>query len=99
DNPEARAMVDMLRRSGAAVKNAFDQPLHEAAPERLLAAIGASGDRGATGQVVTLRPVPRRRLSVGPVTALAASLAMLFVGIGAGYLQFAPEKGIRPAGA
>jgi hypothetical protein len=99
DNPEARAMVDTLRRSAAAVRSAFDQPLREPAPARLLAAIGAAPDRAGTGSVVAFPPSRRQRLSVRPFTALAASLALLLVGLGAGYLQFAPEGAIRPAGA
>jgi surface antigen len=31
------------------------------------------------------------------LTALAASIAILFVGVGVGYLAFAPAKGIGPA--
>lgn len=105
DDPHARAVVGVLRRSAAAVRNAFDRPLHEQAPARLLAALGAGGAPAAAGNVVAMRRPPARarpsragRTAIAPFAALAASIAMLLIGIGAGYLQFAPQKSIRPAG-
>jgi hypothetical protein len=98
EDPEARSIVDALRRSAAAVKTAFDQPLHEAVPERLLAALGGTGPGSTEAKVVPIRRFSRSMATIRPVTALAASVAMLFVGIGIGYSQFAPDKGIRLAG-
>ena len=96
EDPEARTIVGVLRRSAAAVKNAFDKPLHEPVPERLLTAIGPE-DAASESNVVPLRP-RRRRLDRSAITALAASLAALAVGFGAGYWQAAPAGGIRLAG-
>ena len=93
---EARTIVSVLRGTGEAVREAFEQPLHEAVPARLLATLGAAGDRDA-GKVVPIR----RRVKSVPMqyllTALAASVAILFVGVGIGYLGFAPARGMGPA--
>jgi hypothetical protein len=93
EDPEARTIVSVLRGTGEAVREAFEQPLHEAVPARLLATLGAAG----AGKVVPIRrparSVPVRQL----LTALAASIAILFVGIGIGYREFAPAKGMVPA--
>jgi hypothetical protein len=97
-NPDARAMVEALTRSASAVRNAFDRPLHEPVPARLLAAVGAAGQSALAGNVTTLRRPRRPRAWMGPLAALAASIAMLFVGVGVGYMRFAPGQGIRPAG-
>jgi hypothetical protein len=91
---EARTIVSVLRGTGEAVRAAFEQPLHEAVPPRLLAALGGGGV--ATTVAPIRRPakfVPRQQL----LAALAASIAILFVGIGIGYLEFAPARTIRPA--
>ena len=40
EDPEARAIAAVLRRSAAAVKSAYDQPLREPVPARLLATVG-----------------------------------------------------------
>jgi surface antigen len=96
EDPEARTIVAVLRRSAAAVKNVFDQPLHEPVPERLLAAVGPE-EPASESNVVPLRP-RRRRLDRSAIMAMAASLAALAVGFGAGYWQAAPGGGIRLAG-
>lgn len=99
ERAEARAIVGVLRRSAEAVKNAFDRPLHEPAPTRLLAALDPGGDRGATVNVATMRqPTVRSRPAIAPAWALAASIAALLLGIGVGYLRFAPQDSIRQAG-
>jgi hypothetical protein len=94
---EARTIVSVLRGTGEAIRAAFEQPLHESVPPRLLAVLGATGEGSATGKVVPLRrpvkAVPMRQL----LTALAASIAILFVGVGVGYLEFAPARSIGPA--
>jgi hypothetical protein len=94
EDAEARTIVSVLRGTGEAAREAFEQPLHEAVPARLLATLGAAG----AGKVVPLRrpvkSVPMHYL----LTALAASIAILFVGVGVGYLEFAPTRGIGPVG-
>jgi surface antigen len=90
EDPEARTIVAVLRRSAAAVKTAFDQPLHEPVPARLLASVNA-------GNVVPLR-ARTRWLDRRTITAMAASLAALAIGFGAGHWQAAPSGGIRLAG-
>jgi anti-sigma factor RsiW len=91
EDPEARTIVAVLRRSGAAVKTAFDRPLDEPVPGRLLAAAGAE-----TGTII---PFVRRKLGANRSTimALAASLAALAIGFGAGQWQAAPAGVIRLA--
>ena len=97
EDPEARAIVAVLRRSRAAVKTAFDRPLDGPVPERLLAAVGAERP-AAEGNVVPLRP-RRRFIDRAAAMALAASLAALAIGFGAGYWQAAPGGAIRLAGS
>jgi anti-sigma factor RsiW len=97
EDPEARAIVAVLRRSRAAVKAAFDRPLDGPVPERLLAAVGAEGPT-VHGNVVPLR-VRQRLGNRATAMALAASLAALVIGFGAGYWQAAPGDGIRLAGS
>jgi len=96
EDPEARAIVAVLRRSRAAVRAAFDRPLDGPVPERLLAAVGAESS-AIQGNVVPLRPM--RLGNRATVMALAASLAALVIGFGAGYWQAAPGDGIRLAGS
>src|SRR5262249_5649315 len=97
DDPEARAIVSVLRGTGEAIRAAFEQPLHESVRPRLRAGLGAAGEGAATGQVGPLRrpmrSAPMRQL----LTALAASIAILFVGVGVGYLEFAPARSMGPA--
>jgi surface antigen len=95
EDPEARTIVAVLQRSAAAVKTAFDQPLHEPVPARLLAAVGADGP-AIEGNVVPLR-ARKPRLDRLTIMALAASLAALVIGFGAGQWQAAPSGGIRLA--
>jgi hypothetical protein len=97
EDPEARTIVSVLRGSGEALKVAFNRPLQEKVPARLLAALGA-GETAVAAKVVPLRR-PARSLPMRQVlTALAASIAILFIGVGIGYLRFAPPSGIGPAG-
>jgi surface antigen len=97
EDPEARTIVAVLRRSADAVKTAFDRPLGEPVPTRLLATIEAM-DGPATGRVVPMLS-RKLRLHRPTIMALAASLAALAIGFGAGYWQAAPGGGIRLAGA
>jgi len=71
--------------------------LREKVPARLLAALGAAETGSPATTVVPFRP-PVRSLALRHIlTAVAASIAILLVGIGIGYLQFAPAASIRPA--
>src|SRR5262249_38880182 len=94
DDPEARAIVSVLRGTGEAIRAAFEQPLHESVPPRLLAALGAAGEGAATGQVVPLRRPMRAAPMPQPLTALVASVAGR---VGVGYLEFAPARSMGPA--
>jgi anti-sigma factor RsiW len=98
DDPEARTIVAVLQRSAAAVKAAFDQPLREAVPARLLATVGADDGSSAVGGNVVSLVARKLRLGRPTITALAASLAALAIGFGAGHWQAAPGGGIRVAG-
>ena len=82
DDAEAQAIVAALRRSADAVKGAFDEPLHQPVPARLLDALhpGAAGNRDRVVPLRGRRFDPRRSL-----LPLAASLAALVVGFGGGY--------------
>lgn len=97
EDPEAQAIVGVLRRSAAAVKAAYDRPLQEPVPEQLLTAIGVAAPSAAN--VVPLRRPPRLLPSRQTVMALAASIVALAVGFGAGYMQFKPAGGITIAGS
>jgi hypothetical protein len=98
EDPEARTIVSVLRAGADPLKLAFNRPLHEAVPTRLLVALGAAEDRAAVTNVVPFRR-PARTVPMRQVrTAAAASIAFLFVGIGIGYWQFTPAPSIRPAG-
>jgi hypothetical protein len=97
EDPEARAIAAVLRRSAAAVKSAYDQPLREPVPARLLAAVGLE-EAAIEGNAVPLR-ARKRRLEHATIVALAASVAALVIGFGAGYWQAAPSGDIRLAGA
>jgi len=96
EDPEARAIVAVLRGSAAAVKTAYDQPLHEPVPPRLLAAAGG-GEPAGESKVVSL-PVRKRWPDRPWAMALAASLAALAIGFGAGYWQAQPSGGFHLAG-
>ncbi len=98
EDPEARTIVAVLRRSAAAVKTAFDRPLREPVPTRLLAAVGAKEDSAIASNVKPWR-FRKFRLDRPAITALAASLAALVIGFGAGYWQAASGGGIRLAGS
>lgn len=96
DDPEARAIVAVLRRSADAVRTAYDQPLHEPVPERLLAAIGTAEPAAATNVVPLRRPssLPSRQM----LMALAASVVALAVGFGTGFMQGKSDAGFTVAG-
>src|SRR5262249_59128311 len=82
EDPEARAIVAVLRGSAAAVKTAYDRPLHEPVPPRLLAAAGG-GEPAGESKVVSLPG--RKRWPDRPwAMALAASPGALASGLGRG---------------
>jgi anti-sigma factor RsiW len=93
EDAEARTIVSVLRGTGEAVREAFERPLHEAVPARLLATLGAAG----AGNVVPMRRPARAVPMQYLLTALAASIAILFVGVGVGYVEFAPAGSMAPA--
>ena len=97
EDPEARTIVAVLRRSADAVKAAYDRPLAEPVPARLLAAAGADGGPAIAGNIVPFL-TRKFRLNRPTFMALAASLAALVIGFGAGHWQAAPSGGIRLAG-
>jgi anti-sigma factor RsiW len=99
DDPEARAIVGMLRRSGAAVRSAFDQPMEEPVPARLLSIVGSPGRGTGRGKLVPFWRWFGESARRHTLLAMAASLAGLMIGFGAGFLQFSPADTIRPAGA
>lgn len=97
EDPEARTIVSVLRGSGEALQVAFNRPLREKVPARLLAALGTAETSSPTAKVVPFRS-PVRSLALRHIlAAVAASIAILLAGIGIGYLQFAPAGSIRPA--
>jgi anti-sigma factor RsiW len=95
EDPEARTIVSVLKGSAEALSVAFNRPLQEAVPVRLLAALGSSKSGSAAANVVPLRRSARSLPMQQLLAAVAASIAILFVGIGIGYLQFAPAEVIR----
>lgn len=101
DDPEAQAVVDLMRRSRESVGSAFDRPLREPVPARLLAAL-AAGDGAADAAVAALRPQGRQPRLRQWLLPLAASILMLLIGFGAGRLELGgnrtAEDGYRPAG-
>ena len=83
---EAWESVRLMRLSANAATRAFAPFLEEEVPQRLIAAAGASPAR--------VLPPRRPRLPL----ALAASLAALAIGVGAGYVLRGSGSGYVPAG-
>lgn len=86
-DPEARAIVSVLQKSAAAVKNAFDEPMTAPVPQRLFDVLKTDASQpveSRSGDVVV--PFARRRPMpvVSRLLLLAASLAALAIGFGAG---------------
>ncbi len=90
-DPEAQKIVDQLRQNAAMVRAAFNDPMHEEIPSRLMAPLMAepapSGHRG-----IEASASPRRRQGAGRlaryVMPVAASFIALVVGVGGGYALF-----------
>ena len=89
--PEARNIVARLRQNTTMVRAAFNDPMHEEIPSRLMAPLMAepapSGHRGIEGSAS-----PRRHQGAGRlaryVMPVAASFIALVVGVGGGYALF-----------
>lgn len=85
--PEARKFVDQLRQNTAAVRAAFNDPMHEDIPSRLMAELAPAGHRG-----IEATAWPRRRQGAGRLRRylmpLAASFIALVVGVGGGYALY-----------
>lgn len=85
ESPELAATADRLRRDAALLRGAFNEPLTEPVPERLVAALdGAIASSAAHG---LRRTGPATRLTARPMMqALAASIVALVVGLAGAYV-------------
>jgi hypothetical protein len=94
---EARAIVGVLRASGSAVKQAYDEALERPLPAGLrdLFADVRADAAAPTAEVVAFRP---RRAAIQRLLPLAASIAALLIGFGAGYVTFGDRSRFTPAG-
>ena len=94
---EARAIVGVLRASNAAVKPAYDEALQRPLPAGLrdLFADVPADMATPTAEVIAFRP---RRAAIQRLLSLAASIAALLIGFGAGYATFGDRSTFTPAG-
>ena len=76
-DPEARETVRRLRESAELLRSAFNEPLNAPVPARVLEGIHATAAERTRGSGPWRSPWP---------VALAASFAMLIVGLGGGFL-------------
>lgn len=91
DDPEARAIVSVLRSSAADVKHAYDEALDRPLPESLRRLFEDAGESAAAAtNVVSL---PAHPSLVRRLLPLAASVAALMIGFGAGYATFGDRSG------
>jgi anti-sigma factor RsiW len=101
-DPEAQAIVSVLKNSARAVKAAFDEPMTVPVPQRLLDVLQADTARsgGPPSGDVVVPFAPRRPVSAVTryLLPLAASLAALAIGFGAGVGYDAGGSPIVPAG-
>lgn len=97
DDAEARAIVGVLRGSASAVKQAYDEALERPLPAGLrdLFADVPSDAATPSAEIVAFRP---RRAAMQRLLPLAASIAALLIGFGAGYISFGDRAGFTPAG-
>jgi len=98
EDPEARAIVGVLRSSAAAVKHAYDDVLDQPLPpglRDLFSDVRPDGRAQATSKVVAFQP---RRTFVRHLLPLAASVAALMIGFAAGYAVFAQSGKFMLAG-
>ena len=87
DNPAARERVRLYRRSTQLSRQAYDAPMQEPVPQRLLDAVDARSDATGAGEVVEFAAAknPGRGWSVQRAALpLAASLALV-IGTAVGY--------------
>lgn len=77
-DPEARETVRLLTLSAEAARNAFDKPLRQPIPDRLMRALDAASE----GVGPAKSPTSARRWDL----PLAAAIAALIFGFGGGYL-------------
>lgn len=101
DDAEAQAIVSVLRKSASAVKSAFDEPMSAPVPQRLLDAVGAGPGRLTDSKSDVV--VPFKRNHAAPALSrvllpLAASLAALAIGFGAGIGYDSGNGRYMPAG-
>ncbi len=94
---EARAIVGVLRASGAAVKPAYDEAMERPLPAGLrdIFADVQADVAAPNADVVAFRP---RRAAIQRLLPLAASIAASLIGFGAGYAAFGDRSGFTPAG-
>ncbi len=97
DDAEARAIVGVLRGSASAVKQAYDEVLERPLPTGLRDLFADLPPEAATppAEIVALRP---RRTAMQRLLPLAASIAALLIGFGAGYISFGDRASFTPAG-
>lgn len=97
-NPHARDVVAKLREAARLAKAAFETPMNEAPPSRLVDAIMSSGPQNLqmqdAGRVASIDQARARRLPAMRNWALAAaaSVAVIVAGAG-GYLAGRPDAG------
>lgn len=90
NNPEARETLRIFQESAALVKHAFDQPLHEPVPDRLLQTINETVPDASVSDMRLARSKVREAKRQKPVfssLAAAASVALV-VGLASGYATF-----------
>jgi len=94
---EARAIVGVLRASGSAVKHAYDEALERPLPAGLRDLFADVQVDAATpsADVIAFRP---RRAAIQRLLPLAATIAALLIGFGAGYATFGDRSRFTPAG-
>ena len=86
DDAEARAIVSVLRSSASAVKHAYDAAIDRPVPESLRRLFDEPAAGGA--EIVQFRGRSARVSWVRHTLPLAASVAALMIGFGAGYATF-----------
>ncbi|MGH6933203.1 MAG: hypothetical protein ACREEE_12310 [Dongiaceae bacterium] len=102
-DPEAQAIVSVLKNSAAAAKTAFDEPMNAPVPRRLLDAVNAGAERSAAPPAAGVgEPFERRRSAPQwhrALLPLAASLAALAIGFGAGVVSSSDRGDVVPTGS
>ncbi|MEE4378370.1 MAG: hypothetical protein V2J55_12805 [Candidatus Competibacteraceae bacterium] len=90
NDPEARETLRIFQESAALVKDAFDQPLHEPVPDRLLQTINETEPDASVSDMRLARQkagTAKRQKPVFSTLAAAASVALV-VGLASGYATF-----------